>query len=203
MTLEQAQQQVDQWIKTNGVRYFNELTNMAMLTEEVGEVARLVSRKYGDQSFKAGETPAPLKAAKRAYPAPAVALLSGRAARRRRVPFGSNETSAMRRAALSLALLACLAAAGGCATYVYDRAYDADYYHRRADDDVARYVSLLDRELDLSHDQERRVERLLASRTRHLLDHTRAYEYRRVYPFPREHRSYSRARRDWWRDWPS
>ena len=106
----------------------------------------------------------------------------------------------MRRAALSLALLACLAAAGGCATYVYDRAYDADYYHRRADDDVARYVSLLDRELDLSRDQERRVERLLASRTRHLLDHTRAYEYRRVYPFPREHRSYSRARRDWWRD---
>ena len=52
MTLEQAQQQVDEWIKTTGVRYFSELTNMAILTEEVGEVARLMSRKYGDQSFK-------------------------------------------------------------------------------------------------------------------------------------------------------
>lgn len=52
MTLEQAQQQVDEWIKTTGVRYFSELTNMAILTEEVGEVARLMSRQYGDQSFK-------------------------------------------------------------------------------------------------------------------------------------------------------
>ena len=52
MTLEQAQQQVDQWIKTNGVRYFNELTNMAMLTEEVGEVARIIARRYGEQSEK-------------------------------------------------------------------------------------------------------------------------------------------------------
>ena len=52
MTIEQAQQRVDDWIKTTGVRYFSELTNMAILTEEVGEVARLMSRKYGDQSFK-------------------------------------------------------------------------------------------------------------------------------------------------------
>lgn len=52
ITLEQAQQQVDQWIKTTGVRYFNELTNMAMLTEEVGEVARIIARRYGEQSEK-------------------------------------------------------------------------------------------------------------------------------------------------------
>lgn len=52
MTLQDAQQRVDEWIKTTGVRYFNELTNMAILTEEVGEVARLMSRIYGDQSFK-------------------------------------------------------------------------------------------------------------------------------------------------------
>lgn len=52
MTIQQAQVQVDEWIKTTGVRYFSELTNMAILTEEVGEVARLMSRKYGDQSFK-------------------------------------------------------------------------------------------------------------------------------------------------------
>lgn len=52
MTIEQAQQTVDNWIKTTGVRYFNELTNMAMLTEEVGEVARIIARKYGEQSFK-------------------------------------------------------------------------------------------------------------------------------------------------------
>ena len=52
MTLEEAQQTVDNWIKTNGVRYFSELTNMAILTEEVGEVARLISRQYGEQSFK-------------------------------------------------------------------------------------------------------------------------------------------------------
>jgi len=52
MTIEEAQKAVDEWIKTNGVRYFSELTNMAILTEEVGEVARIMSRKYGDQSFK-------------------------------------------------------------------------------------------------------------------------------------------------------
>lgn len=52
MTIEEAQQQVDQWIKTTGVRYFNELTNMAMLTEEVGEVARIIARRYGEQSEK-------------------------------------------------------------------------------------------------------------------------------------------------------
>ena len=55
MTLEEAQKQVDEWIKTYGVRYFSELTNMACLTEEVGELARVIARKYGDQSFKAGE----------------------------------------------------------------------------------------------------------------------------------------------------
>ncbi|MBQ7941256.1 MAG: nucleotide pyrophosphohydrolase [Muribaculaceae bacterium] len=52
MTLEEAQRRVDDWIHTYGVRYFSELTNMAILTEEVGEVARIISRKYGDQSFK-------------------------------------------------------------------------------------------------------------------------------------------------------
>lgn len=55
MTLEKAQQEVDSWIKEYGVRYFSELTNMAVLTEEVGELARVMSRKYGDQSFKEGE----------------------------------------------------------------------------------------------------------------------------------------------------
>lgn len=55
MTLEEAQKQVDQWIKTYGVRYFSELTNMAVLTEEVGELARIMARTYGDQSFKEGE----------------------------------------------------------------------------------------------------------------------------------------------------
>lgn len=52
MTIEEAQQQVDQWIKTVGVRYFNELTNMTILTEEVGELARIMARTYGEQSFK-------------------------------------------------------------------------------------------------------------------------------------------------------
>lgn len=52
MTIKDAQQSVDQWIQTIGIRYFNELTNMAILTEEVGEVARLMSRLYGEQSFK-------------------------------------------------------------------------------------------------------------------------------------------------------
>lgn len=52
LTLSDAQQQVDQWITTIGVRYFSELTNMAILTEEVGELARIMARKYGDQSFK-------------------------------------------------------------------------------------------------------------------------------------------------------
>ncbi len=52
ITIEEAQKQVDNWIKTIGVRYFSELTNMAILTEEVGELARIIARKYGDQSFK-------------------------------------------------------------------------------------------------------------------------------------------------------
>ena len=52
MRIDQAQTKVDQWIKTHGVRYFNELTNMAMLTEEVGEVARIIARRYGEQSEK-------------------------------------------------------------------------------------------------------------------------------------------------------
>lgn len=56
LTIKKAQQQVDEWIKTHGVRYFNELTNMAILTEEVGEVARIISRQYGEQSFKKKDT---------------------------------------------------------------------------------------------------------------------------------------------------
>lgn len=52
MTIQEAQQQVDQWIKSHGVRYFNEMTNMAILTEEVGEVARIMARRYGEQSEK-------------------------------------------------------------------------------------------------------------------------------------------------------
>ncbi len=52
MTLHEAQQQVDEWIKSHGVRYFNEMTNMALLTEEVGEVARIMARRYGEQSEK-------------------------------------------------------------------------------------------------------------------------------------------------------
>ena len=57
MTLQSAQAEVDQWIKSIGVRYFSELTNMAILTEEVGELARIMARKYGDQSFKKNESP--------------------------------------------------------------------------------------------------------------------------------------------------
>ena len=56
MTIREAQERVDQWIKTYGVRYFNELTNMACLTEEVGELARVIARKYGEQSCKEGES---------------------------------------------------------------------------------------------------------------------------------------------------
>ena len=59
MTLNEAQKRVDQWIKTYGVRYFNEMTNMAILTEEVGELARIIARKYGEQSFKEGENQDP------------------------------------------------------------------------------------------------------------------------------------------------
>lgn len=55
ITLQEAQESVDHWIKTIGVRYFNELTNMACLTEEVGELARVIARQYGEQSFKEGE----------------------------------------------------------------------------------------------------------------------------------------------------
>ena len=57
MTIQEAQEAVDKWIKEYGVRYFSELTNMACLTEEVGELARVIARSYGDQSFKAGEKP--------------------------------------------------------------------------------------------------------------------------------------------------
>ena len=57
MTIEEAQRKIDEWIHAYGVRYFNELTNMAILTEEVGEVARIMARRYGEQSFKSGETP--------------------------------------------------------------------------------------------------------------------------------------------------
>jgi NTP pyrophosphatase (non-canonical NTP hydrolase) len=55
MTIQEAQKTVDEWIKTTGVRYFNELTNTAMLMEEVGEVARIMARQYGEQSFKASD----------------------------------------------------------------------------------------------------------------------------------------------------
>ncbi len=55
MTIQQAQETIDTWINTTGVRYFNELTNMAILTEEVGEVARIIARQYGEQSFKASD----------------------------------------------------------------------------------------------------------------------------------------------------
>ena len=61
MTIQQAQETVDNWINTIGVRYYNELTNMAILTEEVGEVARLMSRLYGEQSFKTKELEAKAK----------------------------------------------------------------------------------------------------------------------------------------------
>lgn len=54
-TLQAAQAKVDEWIKTHGVRYFSELTNMALLSEEVGELARIIARRFGEQSFKAGE----------------------------------------------------------------------------------------------------------------------------------------------------
>ena len=59
MTIAEAQRRVDQWIKSYGVRNFNELTNMAVLTEEVGELARIMARKYGEQSFKEGENQDP------------------------------------------------------------------------------------------------------------------------------------------------
>ena len=55
LTIQEAQETVDRWIKTYGVRYFSELTNLAILTEEVGEVARIIARKYGDQSCKASD----------------------------------------------------------------------------------------------------------------------------------------------------
>ena len=61
MTIQEAQQKVDEWIKTTGVRYFSELTNMAILTDEVGEVARLIRRIYGDQSFKKSDEGKQLK----------------------------------------------------------------------------------------------------------------------------------------------
>lgn len=59
MTIKEAQDRVDLWIKTYGVRYFSELTNMTILTEEVGELARIMARRYGEQSFKAGENQDP------------------------------------------------------------------------------------------------------------------------------------------------
>ena len=59
MTIKEAQERVDEWIRVYGVRYFSELTNMAVLTEEVGELARIMARKYGEQSFKEGENQDP------------------------------------------------------------------------------------------------------------------------------------------------
>lgn len=61
MTIETAQEKVDTWIKAIGVRYFNELTNTALLMEEVGEVARIIARTYGEQSFKSGDNPESLE----------------------------------------------------------------------------------------------------------------------------------------------
>lgn len=61
MSIEEAQQKVDDWIKTYGVRYFNELTNMVLLTEEVGELARIIARKYGEQSFKESDKDADME----------------------------------------------------------------------------------------------------------------------------------------------
>ena len=55
MTIQEAQKTVDNWISTTGIRYFNELTNMAILSEEVGEVARIIARQYGEQSFKTSD----------------------------------------------------------------------------------------------------------------------------------------------------
>ena len=60
MTIQQAQETVDRWIKEHGVRYFNELTNMTLLMEEVGEMSRIIARKYGEQSFKENEKDANL-----------------------------------------------------------------------------------------------------------------------------------------------
>jgi NTP pyrophosphatase (non-canonical NTP hydrolase) len=65
MTIKKAQQQVDTWVKTVGVRYFSELTNMAILTEEVGELARHMARIYGEQSYKAGTVPPPTEETRR------------------------------------------------------------------------------------------------------------------------------------------
>ncbi len=67
MTIEQAQQQVDHWIKTTGVRYFSELTNMAVLTEEVGELARHMARIYGDQSYRRDDPNAPAHGQEKEY----------------------------------------------------------------------------------------------------------------------------------------
>lgn len=61
MTLQEVQKSVDKWIKTFGVRYFDEMTNMVLLTEEVGELARLIARQYGEQSFKKEEDPTDIK----------------------------------------------------------------------------------------------------------------------------------------------
>ncbi len=61
MTIKQAQQKVDEWIRDTGIRYFNELTNLAILTEEVGELARIISRKFGEQSFKESESDSDLR----------------------------------------------------------------------------------------------------------------------------------------------
>lgn len=63
MTIEQTQEEIDQWIKTHGVRYFDELTNLGMLMEEVGEFSRLLTRHFGEQSFKPGKEPSDIKEA--------------------------------------------------------------------------------------------------------------------------------------------
>lgn len=102
----------------------------------------------------------------------------------------------MPRVLLSVVLLALVAS--GCATTVYQRA--PERFDRYVEADVAEYVRWIDRELNLSRDQERRIERMLESRTRHLLANTPVRRHAHVYPFPREKRRHNAAQRRWWQD---
>src|SRR5690554_2127468 len=122
----------------------------------------------------------------------------------RNPPFGTrrrwncfsraNRDAAMPRVLLSVVLLALVAS--GCATTVYQRA--PERFDRYVEADVAEYVRWIDRELNLSRDQERRIERMLESRTRHLLANTPVRRHAHVYPFPREKRRHNAAQRRWW-----
>lgn len=107
----------------------------------------------------------------------------------------------MRRLLRPLALLLVLFAAGCAAPLPRTIVHEPVRYERYIDEDVDRYVDLLDYELALTHRQERRIERMLESRIRHLLEHTPARDHRRVYPFPRDRRGGDRGTlRRWWRD---